>query len=204
MNWDYNLFHQVSKESVRLANNNLIKWCDEVWAFGKLSDGVKAEILLAQELGKKVRYFDYPGFLENEIKVGQDYSHYTFKFRYDKIPIVYTAVSKHYFYFKMFISKFVLDEGYCPVNPFMVFDYWLLDSVSRKAIVEGNNNMVNRAEELWVFGPVSNGVLAEIKMAKEKDRTVKYFEIVDSKEIKEIGKENVKFEDEVKGFENEL
>ncbi|MBW2963345.1 hypothetical protein KY306_01050 [Candidatus Woesearchaeota archaeon] len=203
MNWDYNLFHQASKESVRAANNSLIKWCNEVWAFGNLSDGVRAEILLAQELGKKVRFFTYPGFVENEIKVGKDYSHYTFKFRYGRQPVIYTAISKHYFYFKMFISKFVLDRGYCPANPFMIFDYWLLDAVDRKEIIESNNNMVNRAEELWVFGPVSDGVLAEINIAKEKNKPVKYFKF-DSSTIKEIGKEEIEFEDEVKVFSNEI
>jgi len=62
-----------------------------------------------------------------------------------------------------------------------------------------------RADELWVFGPVSDGVLAEIKLAKRLGKPIKYFKIINSKEIKEISKEEVEFEGkELEKFRNSL
>jgi hypothetical protein len=101
----------------------------------------------------------------------------------------------------MHISKFLLEKDYVPLNPFMIFEYFMLDTIERDKIREANNTLVEKADELWIFGEVSNGVLAEIKLAKERQKPIKYFAVIDSKEIKEISKEEVKFE---KGLENIL
>ena len=77
----------------------------------------------------------------------------------------------------------------------MIFEYFLLDTVEREKIYKANSVLVERAEELWVFGEVSDGVLAEIKLAKTQQKPIRYFEVINSKEIKEISKEEVKFED---------
>lgn len=79
--------------------------------------------------------------------------------------LVYTAMSKHLFYYRMHISRYVLDQGKVPLNPFMLFDYFLLDSIDRDAVRRANNSIVLRADEIWVFGPISNGVLSEILIA---------------------------------------
>lgn len=63
-------------------------------------------------------------------------------------PLIYTAFSKHLFYYRMFISKFVLEKGGVPLNPFMIFDYFLLDSLDRNVVRESNNNLVKKCEEL--------------------------------------------------------
>lgn len=118
--------------------------------------------------------------------------------------LVYTAMSKHLFYYRMHISKFVLENGGVPLNPFMIFDYFLLDSVNRDLIREGNNNLVKRADELWVFGKVSNGVLAEIKIAKEMNKSIKYFNIEKPHKIVSVIKDDVEMEDDVAEFKNEL
>lgn len=119
-------------------------------------------------------------------------------------PLVYTAMSKHYFYYRMFISKFVLEHGGVPLNPFMIFDYFLLDTVDRDLVREGNNNIVKRADEIWVFGPVSNGVLTEIQIAQEKNKTIRFFKIAKPHAIVEITKDEVEMEDEVKNFKHLL
>ena len=118
--------------------------------------------------------------------------------------LVYTAFSKHLFYYRMFISKYVLEQGKVPLNPFMIFDYFLLDSIERDLIREGNNNLVKRADELWVFGSVSDGVLAEIKIAKEMEKSILYFKIEKSKEIIPISKEKVEMEEDVEEFRQAL
>src|SRR5437667_12874589 len=40
--------------------------------------------------------------------------------------LVYIAISNRNFYWRMHITKFVLDEGFVPINPFMPCDYYLL------------------------------------------------------------------------------
>ena len=116
------------------------------------------------------------------------------------MKIVFTAISKKLFYFKMHISKFVLEKDCIPLNPYMLWEYFMLDTVERDKIREANNGLVEKADELWVFGEVSNGVLAEIRIAKEKNKPIKYFTVIDSKEIKEISKDEVKFEEELKNI----
>jgi len=116
------------------------------------------------------------------------------------MELVYTAISKNLFYFKMHISKFVLEKNCIPLNPFMIFEYFMLDTVKRDKIREANNALVKKADELWVFGPVSDGVLAEIRLAKSMKKPIKYFTIVESKDIKEISKNEVEFEEGVKNI----
>jgi hypothetical protein len=55
-----------------------------------------------------------------------------------------------------------------------------------------------------VFGPISNGVLAEIQIAKWLNKSIKYFAIQKSKTIIAIEKDQVEMEDEVKEFRWEL
>lgn len=133
----------------------------------------------------------------------QEFEHVAMSLQDDK-PLVYTAMSKHLFYFRMYISKFVLENGGVPLNPFMIFDYFLLDSVDRDLVREGNNNVVKRSDELWVFGAVSNGVLAEIKIAKAAGKAVKYFKIEKPHKIIPAKIEEIEMEEEVEEFRSEL
>lgn len=112
----------------------------------------------------------------------------------EDMKIIYTAMSKRYFYFRQHISQFVLKQTAIPINPFMLFEYFLLDTVDRDSVINANNNLVKKSDELWVFGPVSDGVLAEIKLAKSSNKPIRYFKIVDSKEIVEISPDEVEFE----------
>lgn len=128
--------------------------------------------------------------------MNKNFSHPALEVQNDK-PLVYTAMSKHLFYYRMFISVFVLENGGVPLNPFMVFDYFLLDAVNRDLVREGNNNLVRRCDEIWVFGAVSNGVLAEIQIANEQGKKVRYFAIEKPHNITESSKEEVEMEDEV-------
>jgi fructose-bisphosphate aldolase class 1 len=131
------------------------------------------------------------------------FEHKAMKLQDDK-SLVYTAISKHYFYYRMFISKYVIEQHKVPLNPFMIFDYFLLDTVDRDLIREGNNNLIKRCDELWVFGPISNGVLAEIKIAQKMSKEIKYFKIVKPHKIVPIAKQEVEMEEDVKDFKSEL
>jgi len=116
------------------------------------------------------------------------------------MKLVYTAISKKLFYFRMHISKFVLEKDCVPLNPFMIHEYFMLDTVDRDKIRKSNNALVEKADELWVFGEISDGVLAEIELAKQKNKPIKYFIVIDDKEIKEISKNKVQFEEGVKNI----
>lgn len=116
--------------------------------------------------------------------------------------LVYTAMSKHYFYYRAHISKFVLENEKVPLNPFMLFDYFLLDSVDRDLVRDANNSLVLRADQIWVFGPVSNGVLTEIILAKKANKPIAYFKIEKPHKIIPISEEEIEMEDEVESFKS--
>lgn len=133
----------------------------------------------------------------------EDFTHKALNLKENK-SLVYTAMSKHLFYYRMFISKYVIEQRKVPLNPFMIFEYFLLDTVDRDLVREGNNNLVMRCDELWVFGPISNGVLAEIKLAKEMNKPIKYFKIEKPHRIVAAQKEDMPMEDDVKEFRSDL
>ena len=112
----------------------------------------------------------------------------------EKMELVYPAHSKHNFYFRQHISRYVLEQDCVPLNPFMIFEYFMLDTVDRDLIRNANNNLVRRADQLWVFGEISDGVLAEIKLAKELEKPIRYFLIIKSREISEISENEVQFD----------
>ncbi len=56
--FEYFLGDRVKREQVRQGNNNLIRLADQLWVFGEtIADGVLAEVLLARQLQKPVRFF---------------------------------------------------------------------------------------------------------------------------------------------------
>jgi hypothetical protein len=120
-------------------------------------------------------------------------------------PVVYTAQSKLKFFCRDVVCEFVLRQNAVPLNPFRVFDYFLNDRVERDLVRRGNNNIVRMADETWVFGPVSNGVLFEVQYATRLGKKVRYFTIGTTlKDIFEIAPEDVEFEEEllsVDGYE---
>lgn len=198
MNFDYNLAGLVSKELIRTANNSLIKRSDELWVFGEVSDGVLVEIYLAQKANILVRYFgktiadgkfkeikaeevrleDVSAWMWEWVLAGKDLSRWHPRLRFDKTyQIVYPAYSKRNFFWQMHISQFCLQNRRIPLNPFMLFRYFLGDSVARDKVYTANNNIVSMCDELWSFGEVSDGVLAEIKLKREKNQPVRYYNI---------------------------
>lgn len=55
-----------------------------------------------------------------------------------------------------------------------------------------------------MFGPISDGVLEEIRLEKQEGKPIRYFAILKSREIKEIYKDEVEFEDDSEKYRNEL
>jgi len=94
-------------------------------------------------------------------------------------PLVYTAQSIRNFAHRMLICKHVFEMGYVPVNPFNLWGYYLYELVDRDLVRNANNNVIRRVDEVWVFGEISDGVLAEIRLAKKLGKPVRYFDIRD-------------------------
>ncbi len=112
--------------------------------------------------------------------------------------VVFTAMSKKYFYLRLFVTKFALEQGVVPINPFTSFDYFLLDAVERDTVRRANNTLVARADELWVFGDIADGVRAEIVQAWQQQKTVRFFTFRDDKHIYEVEIGDLVYEDGVK------
>jgi hypothetical protein len=120
------------------------------------------------------------------------------------MPLVYPAHSKRTFYFTQHISKFVIEQGCVPLNPFMIFNYFLLDSVPRQAVYNANASLVQACDEIWCFGPIADGVLDEIRIAKRVGKKVRYFDIKKSRDIFEVTPSQVVFEKGLEKFRHEL
>ena len=118
--------------------------------------------------------------------------------RYEKRPAIYTAFSKHFFYTKMLISAYVLDKDCIPLNPFNNWEYFMDDMVERDKVVRANNNLILLADEVWTFGPVADGVFAEIQLAHQLNKPVKYFSLGNHLEdIHPISAEDLILEEEL-------
>jgi hypothetical protein len=105
-------------------------------------------------------------------------------------PIVFAAFSKRNFFWRDHIVKFILEQGRVPVCAFVMFGYFLADTLPRNVLIEANNDLVRRADELWVFGEITDGVQAEIDLAHSLKRPMRFFRINPTEnEIKEISEE---------------
>ena len=121
-----------------------------------------------------------------------------------KTKVIFIAMSKHTFYFRRHAVKYVLERGYSPISQFGIFDYFITDAIDRDLVRRANNNLMRISDELWVFGPISDGVLAEIKLVKKAGRPIKYFKIMNSKNIREINKKEAEFEEDLRKYSYEL
>lgn len=121
---------------------------------------------------------------------------------YESVPLVYPAQSKQFFYCRDAVCEFVLLNGAVPLHPFRVFEYFLGDRVDRDLVRRGNNTIVARADEIWVFGSeLADGVLLEISHAHQNKKPIRYFTIATrALEIEEIEPKDLTFEDELLGL----
>ena len=88
-------------------------------------------------------------------------------------------MSNRNFYWRQHVTKFVLDEGFVPICPFMLFDYYLLHTVPKDTVREAFNNLIVRCDQMWVFGTVSLGVKVQIGIAKRLRKPIRYYDITD-------------------------
>jgi hypothetical protein len=115
-------------------------------------------------------------------------------------PLVFTAQSKRFFYCREAVCEFAFAHGVIPINPFMAFGFFLGERTDRDAIRRANHALVQRCDELWVFGrDLADGVLKEITLAAKAEKRIRFFSIDDRPErIEELHIESLRFEDEVR------
>jgi hypothetical protein len=112
-----------------------------------------------------------------------------------KMKVVFTSFSSKNFFWRMYISKFVLDKGFAPVNPFMNFEYFLFDGADYNHIIKATNNIIKKCDEVWVFGNISDGVYYEIKLARKLGKKIKYFNMTGMPfQVNEIEESEIKYE----------
>ncbi|MDP4038626.1 MAG: hypothetical protein Q8P54_01495 [bacterium] len=135
----------------------------------------------------------------------EKFQHTADKLQEDK-KVIFAAQSAHNFHQRMLICKYVFEQGAVPVNPFNTFGYYLYELVERDIVRNGNNNLLKRCDELWVFGDISDGILSEIKSFKKLQRPIRYFDISGlPKEIKEVKKiSDLPFESNVEKFRQDF
>ncbi|HSW66847.1 MAG TPA: hypothetical protein VLI54_06945 [Bacillota bacterium] len=221
MNFDYNLGGKVPKEAIRIANNSLIKCSDELWVFDEVSDGVLVEIYLAKKYKKPVYYLarvpgndhafvpitqdqvrleDVSPWMWDWLHSGKDLARWHPRLRFNKTwPVVYPAYSKRIFYWHMHISKYCLDHKMIPLNPFMLFRYFLGDAAPRAEVYRANADIVRLSDAVWTFGDISDGVLSEVTLKKKMGGQVAHFRIEGNNPVsfRKIGPRALVFEDEV-------
>lgn len=80
--------------------------------------------------------------------------------------------------------RFVFDEGYVPVAPHIYYPRFLddTDKDERAAGIRYGLEEMWRCKQVWVFGRVTDGMRAEIELAKELKISVIYFDL-DMEEI---------------------
>jgi len=75
---------------------------------------------------------------------------------------------------------------------------YYLNGVDKEQLTQANNTLIDLANEIWVFGDISNGVFNEILSARRKKKNIRYFTVAKSPaEITEIAVDAVTFEPEL-------
>jgi len=134
----------------------------------------------------------------------EEFDHVAKAIQQDK-KVVFTAQSCKNFHQRMLICKHAFEQGAVPVNPFNLFGYFLYELIDRDLVRSGNTNLLRRCDELWVYGEISDGVLAEIQMFKESGKLVRFFDISNlPAEVKEISKNDAVFESNVKQYRDSI
>jgi hypothetical protein len=83
------------------------------------------------------------------------------------------------------LAYFVMQQGHTPINLALTLEQ------------QGNDRILSRADELWVFGTVDKRMWAEIVLAKKLRKPLRFF-IIEEGKIREISEQNVRYDEEVK------
>ncbi|MGN0357286.1 MAG: hypothetical protein ACI4E0_05635 [Blautia sp.] len=112
--------------------------------------------------------------------------------------MVYVTHSKSWYYAKEIVMQFAIEQGVAAVNPFMNYGFYMNGSVEKDEVTECCHQLIRTADELWVFGPISEAILTDIAVAVMEGKEVHFFSISEHKsQINELRMEDIIFEREV-------
>lgn len=112
--------------------------------------------------------------------------------------MVYVTHSKNWFYVREAVMQFAVEQGVAAVNPYMNYGFYLNGAVGKDEIVECCHQFIRTADELWVFGPISEAILTDIAVAVMEGKAVHFFSISEhASKIHELPLEDIIFEREV-------
>lgn len=113
----------------------------------------------------------------------------------EEVKLIYTIHSKSNFFQRFSFMQYVLSQGQTSINPYTNFGYNLYELISKEILTEASNSLVDKSDEVWVFGVVDYEVEKVIERATEKSISVKYFSVGQTvRGIKPIFKDEVKYD----------
>lgn len=180
--------YPVLKKQLQMEDENIWVCGDATGLFRGLLPAFISGLLVANSLSRSLRQQEERLLEKLRVKVSPTHSQ----------KVIFAAQSKQTFYCRNAVCEYIFNHGSIPVNPFRIFGYFLDERVERRLVRNGNNEMISRCDELWVFGQISDGVLFEIALCRRLGKPVRYFSIsAIAKEIKELKPEDLVFEPEV-------
>jgi uncharacterized FAD-dependent dehydrogenase len=165
--FEYFGYYPVLNSELKLPESNFWVTGDSTGEFRGLLPGLVSGFIAGESLVRKLK--TERNKLNDLVRIKPSLT--------TKTTTIFTAQSKKFFYCKDAVCEFVFKEGCIPMNPFQVFGYFLGDRVDRDLVRKGNNELIGRCDELWVFGPIADGVLFEISRAYELKMPVRFFTV---------------------------
>lgn len=176
------LMHEADR-CILKCGDDLIETDAVIFNTDMAAAGDMAMMLLEE---KQKRLEDYMGRLR--IKAGKR----------TQRKLVYATHSRNWFYAREAITRYAVEQGAAVVNPFMNYGFYLNGAVKKDEVDECCHQLIRSADELWVFGPISEAILTDIVVAVMEGKHIRFFSISEqSSEIHELREEDISFEREV-------
>ncbi len=80
--------------------------------------------------------------------------------------------------------RFVVSKKRVPIAPHLLLPQFVSEATERGLAMKMDYLLLLRCDEVWAFGEVTEGMAAEIEMAEDEDKRVRYF----TREMTEVTK----------------
>ena len=71
--------------------------------------------------------------------------------------------------------KFVVHQKRVPIAPHLLFPQFVSEDAERGLAMKMDYLLLLRCDEVWAFGEITEGMAAEIEMAEDEGKRVRYF-----------------------------
>lgn len=71
--------------------------------------------------------------------------------------------------------RFVVSKKRVPIAPHLLFPQFVSEATERGLAMKLDYLLLLRCDEVWAFGEITEGMAAEIEMAADEDKRVRYF-----------------------------